>query len=199
MSSPCSSLLTSLPKKCNFLLNSFSTNRGNNMTRIKLLSTVVLVCEAVIQSASCSQALCTAKDSARLLSSPWQIPAFPFQGGSDTCKEVDMSLLRSLWAYEWLVILSCIIMVLNEAWTRSATLAGGRKTLEKEQHLPDWQPLMKKRHSKKTLNKTTITQMSSCCQIIRFANKWLDVFYSTEDICVKCVVSFMWCHHRTLS
>lgn len=151
MSSLCSSLLTSLAKKkCNFILNSFETNHGNNMTRIKLLSTVVLVCEAVIKPASRSQAFCTAKDSARLLSSPWQIPTFPFQGGSDTCKEVDISLWRSLWAYEWLVILSCIIMVLNGAWTLLGTmLEGGRKTVEKEQHLPDRQPLMKKRHSKK--------------------------------------------------
>lgn len=55
-------------------------------------------------------------------SSPWRLLTFPFEGGTNAHKEGDVSLLRSLWAHEWEVILSCIIIGLNRAQALLGTI-----------------------------------------------------------------------------
>lgn len=118
-------------------------------------------------------------------------------------------------AYEGPAILSCIIVVLNRAWTlRGTMLERGWKSLEKEKHLLDWQPLMKKRSSGEK-KKRNIKWNNNHTDVIMLPNKtveigpffynlfspknWLNVFHSAGDICMKYLGSFMKRHHLALS
>lgn len=81
--------------------------------------------------------------------SPWWLPIFPFLRWNTYVRRRWRFFVEiSLSLYEWLGILACIIIVLNRAWALLGTiLERRRRSLKKEEHLPDWQPVLKKRSS----------------------------------------------------
>lgn len=88
---------------------------------------------------------CSTKDKERLLSSPWQISTCSFRLEQTTPKRLTYLCWAFVSTYVGLVILSRIIMVLTGARTlRGTMLERGCKSLEKETHLLEWQPVMRK-------------------------------------------------------